>query len=261
MTVQARARIPVLLYHRIDREKDPVHRSYCIDPDVFEKQMAWLKKEGYTTISLTDLQQYYQQGGSVPERSIVLTFDDGFYCNYTRAYPILQQQEFIATIFLTTDLIRNPVPVAESKDSFLSWDEIKEMYQAGFSFQSHGCSHRPLDTISLEEVSREAHESKASIEKALRTEVKYFCYPFSRFNEAIKRIIKREGYIGACGGPPFWQDGPRDWFEIGRTEILWSDSFAQFRFKVKRGLGYYYFTKRQLGKLKKKFLMTHAHTI
>ncbi|MFQ5771086.1 MAG: hypothetical protein ACE5HX_11160, partial [bacterium] len=61
------------------------------------------------------------------------------------------------------------------------------------------------------------------------------------------------GYVGACGGPPFWRGGPQSWFEIGRTEIVWSDSMVQFRFKVQYGLGYYYYVKRQLGKLKNKF--------
>lgn len=261
MSTHARERISVLLYHRVDREKDLEYRHYCVDPDSFAQQIFWLKKEGYTTISLPDLQGHYQHGDSVPERSIVITFDDGYYCNYARAFPILQEQGFVATIFLATDLIRKPYPVVESKDSFLSWDEIKEMYRAGFSFQSHGCSHRPLDTMSLKEVTREAHQSKAQIEKGLKTEVRYFCYPFSQYNEPIKRIVRSEGYVGACGGPPFWEGGPTDWFEIGRTEILGSDSFSQFRFKVKHGLGYYYFTKRQLGKVKKKLVPIKGETI
>lgn len=256
--LQDSPRIPVLFYHRVDREKDPLFTPFCVDPDVFALQMSWLNKEGYTTISLADIQQHYQRGDSVAERSIVITFDDGYYCNYTRAFPILQEQGYVATIFLATDLIRKPIPIVESKDSFLSWDEIREMYQAGFFFQSHGCSHRQLNEITLEEVVREARESKACIENELKTEVKYFCYPFSQYNKQIKGIIKQTGYVGACGGPPFWHGGPQDWFEIGRTEILWNDSFAQFRFKVKHGLGYYYFTKRQIGKVKKKFLLTHV---
>lgn len=244
-----------MLYHRVDREADPEFRPFCVDPDMFAQQMSWLKQEGYTTISLAQLQNHYLKKTNVPEHSIVITFDDGYYCNYTRAFPTMQAFGFAGTIFLATDLIREPIPVSESRGSFISWQEIAEMHEAGFSFQSHGCSHRALTQITLDEVAYEAKTSKAMIEKKLRSEVDYFCYPWSQYNENIKRIIRETGYIGACGGPPFWEDGPKNWFEIGRTEILWDDSMSQFRFKVKHGLGYYYFTKRQIGKIKKKLTL------
>lgn len=245
----------MLLYHRVDREADPALRPFCVDPDTFAGQMAWLAGEGYKTITLPQLQQYYQHGLQVPEQPIVITFDDGYYCNYTRAFPAMRAHGFAGTIFLATDLMREPTPVVESKDSFLSWDEIREMQASGFSFQAHGCSHRPLTEISPDEVAREACESKTVIEAQLQNPVHYFCYPYSRYNEQIKRNVAQAGYAGACGGPPFWEGGPTDWFEIGRTEILWSDSFKQFRFKIKYGLGYYYFARRQLGKIKKKIAL------
>ncbi|MFQ5770496.1 MAG: polysaccharide deacetylase, partial [bacterium] len=91
MNVQDLPRIPVLLYHRLDREKDSHFRPYCVDPEKFARQMSFLKAEGYETISLEDMQRHYQFGDQVPERSIVITFDDGYYCNYTQAYPILQE--------------------------------------------------------------------------------------------------------------------------------------------------------------------------
>jgi len=252
---QFQERIPVLLYHRIDREKDANMRPFCVDPEAFSEQMAWLAQEGFETITLAQLQQHYQHGEPAPDRSIVITFDDGYYCNYTRVFPMMQAHGLAGTIFLATDLMRKPIPATESKESYLSWEEIAEMHEAGFSFQAHGCSHRALTSISLDEVAREARDSKNMIEAQLQKVVRYFCYPFSQYNTQIKSIIKEAGYAGACGGPPFWENGPEDWFEIGRTEILWSDSLTRFRFKINHGLGYYYFTKRQLGKIKKKLIL------
>lgn len=252
---KAGLRIPVLLYHRVDCESDANMRPYCVAPAHFAQQMAWLAEEGYKTIDLAHLQAHYQSGVSVPDRPIVITFDDGYYCNYSRAFPIMQQHGFAGTIFLATDLMREPGPAVESRDSFMSWPEITEMQAAGFSFQAHGCSHRALTELDLREVEREARESKATIEARLKTEVRYFCYPYSRYTEEIKSIIREAGYAGACGGPPFWEDGPHDWYEIGRTEILWSDSLTRFKFKIRYGLGYYYFARRQLGKMKRKFAL------
>lgn len=249
---ETRTRIPILLYHRIDREPDAQYRPFCVDPDVFAQQMAWLASEGFSTISLDQVQSHYTGGDPAPERPIVITFDDGYFCNYTRAFPIMRKHGFTGTIFLATDLMRQPAPVTESHESFMTWQEISEMHDAGFAFEAHGCTHRALTSISLDDVAREARESKAIIEKQLEKTVCYFCYPYSQYNARIKAIVAEAGYAGACGGPPFWQNGPSDWFEIGRTEILWSDSLAQFRFKIKHGLGYYYFSRRQLGKIKKK---------
>ena len=250
--MQSKKRIPVLLYHRIDREAEAEFRPFCVDPDAFEAQMAWLAGEGFATISLAQLQDHYTNGADVPERPIVITFDDGYFCNYSRAYPIMQKHGFAGTIFLATDLMRQPSPAVESRESFMTWQEIAEMHSAGFAFEAHGCSHRALTSISLDEVAREARESKQLIESELDKTVRYFCYPYSQYNDRIIDIIADSGYKGACGGPPFWDDGPHNWYEIGRTEILWSVNLKQFRFKIRHGLGYYYFTKRQLGKIKKK---------
>jgi hypothetical protein len=84
--------------------------------------------------------------------------------------------------------------------------------------------------------------------------VDFFCYPFSKFDREIQDVVRSCGYRGACGGPPFDANGPVDDFAIGRTEILWSDSFRQFVFKIEHGLGYYFHAKKQLGRLKRRLL-------
>lgn len=250
--MNAKRRIPVLLYHRIDQESESAQRPFCVAPEAFRWQMAWLRDNGYASVSLAALQAYYRgERVTLPERPVVITFDDGYYCNYSRAFPALQENGLTATIFLAIDLLRQSGDGREGRDGFMAWPEIAEMHAAGFAFESHGCSHQPLDTLSPAQVEAEMRESKAVIEAKLAKTVHYFCYPFGRYNEAIKAAARAAGYAGACGGPPFWQGGPDDWYEIGRTEILWGDSLAQFRFKVEHGLGYYYFLRRQLGKVKR----------
>jgi len=244
--------IPILLYHRIDRESDPEYRPYCVSPENFRQQMAWLAQQGFKTISLADYYGHHRHGKRLPRRPVIITFDDGYYCNYTRAFPILQDYGFTATIFLGINFIRDETEVREGRDAYLSWQEIRKMQQAGFEFQAHGCSHRALDTLPPDEVESEARQSRDVIRQELGTPVDFFCYPYMRYNESVKRIIHDVGYKGACGGQPYWQNGARDWFEIGRTEILWSDSLAQFKFKLKNGLGYYYFTLHKLGNIRRK---------
>jgi len=249
--------IPILYYHRIDLEDDVNYQPFCVKPSTFVRQMAWLHQNNYQSISLMDFCHYHLLQKPVPEKCFVLTFDDGYYCNYSQALPILQQYSFTATIFLAVDLIARKTPSAEGKDSFLSWTEIHLMQQAGFSFQSHGCTHRSLIDIKAAQVHSEAYQSKEHLENQLQTEVSFFCYPFSQYDESVKQIIKKAGYLGACGGVPVPPGVPIDWFEIGRTEIFWKDSFSQFRFKFKHGLSYNIFVRRNLGRIKRKLFFLH----
>jgi len=245
-------RLPVLLYHRIDGEADKNWRRFCVAPEHFAEQMAWLAGAGYHTIDLHALLDYYAQGRAVPDKALVITFDDGYFCNYSRAFPVMAKFNFTGTIFLAANLIRTAAaPPLESRHSFMSWQEIREMQAQGWSFQSHGLAHVNLTTLDAGQVWHEVSHSRALLADKLGRPVDFFCYPFAGFNPQVMAAVAAAGYRGACGGPPFYADGPVSPFAIGRTEILWQDSFMQFRFKMRQGLGYYYFTRRQLGKVKR----------
>ena len=127
------------------------------------------------------------------------------------------------------------------------------MQDHGWSFQSHGLDHLIMTEIPPAQMRREIIESRRIIAEQLGQTVDFFCYPFAGFDESVEQAVRAAGYRGACGGPPFYENGPVSHYAIGRTEILEQDSFTQFRFKIRQGLGYYYFTLRQLGKVKRVF--------
>jgi peptidoglycan/xylan/chitin deacetylase (PgdA/CDA1 family) len=252
---ESRPRIPVLLYHRVDTEADRKWRRFCVAPDNFAAQMRWLADQGFSTIHLGQLLDYYQDGFSVPPKPLVITFDDGYFCNYSRAFPILRQYGFVATVFLVCNFVRqDSAAPRESRHSFLSWPEILEMQEAGWEFHSHGLNHQRMPDLSRRELAAEIGGSKQLLAATLARPVEFFCYPFAKFNRAVQEVVRAYGYRGACGGPPFDAGGPADDFAIGRTEILWSDSLRQFVFKIQHGLNYYYYTKKRLGKLKRQLL-------
>lgn len=250
-------RIPVLLYHRIDSEADIAWRPFCVPPAKFAEQMRWLAAHGYRTIDLHALLNYYEHGAPVPENAFVITFDDGYLCNYSRAFPFMARHDFTGTIFLAGSLMRTEgTAMAESRQSFMSWHEVREMQAHGWSFQSHGLDHVKMTALNAVQLRQEIFDSRKMISGKLGRSVDFFCYPFAEFNPGIMALVQEAGYRGACGGPPFYNEGPSSPFAIGRTEILWSDSFEQFCFKIKHGLGYYYFARRQLGKVKRLLVKT-----
>ena len=106
--------VPVLNYHQVeDKDGNPL----TLWTDQFEAQMAYLAAEGYTTITIDEMMDAYEHGTPLPEKPVIITFDDGYADNYENAYPILKKYGFKATIFLIYDFT-NTYP------NYLTWDQI-----------------------------------------------------------------------------------------------------------------------------------------
>ena len=131
------AQVPILMYHHLSED---VTNSEMVSPEQFEAQIRALSEAGYTGVSFDELQGYVLRGEPLPEKPVVITFDDGYLSNYTLAYPILQKYGMKATIFA--------IGVSFGKDHYKDTDyamtphfgaaEAKEMTDSGLiSIQSH----------------------------------------------------------------------------------------------------------------------------
>ncbi len=143
--------IPVLYYHHVE-PSDP------INPDVFEAQMKYLLSKGYNSISLNELYEFMAANSMFPRKSFVLTFDDGFYCNYHYLFPILQRYKLRATIFVVSGVRKQTISLEqreqsrgypsrtgtnmESSERFATWDELNLMIASGLvQIEDHGLFH------------------------------------------------------------------------------------------------------------------------
>ena len=124
--------VPILMYHGVLEDSSRQGR-YVISPQLLESDLAVLRDRGYTTVLLRDLIDYVDGHAPLPERPIVLTFDDGYYNNYLYAYPLLRRYGMRAVI--------SPVVSWSEKFSLqdsdhavwshLTWDELREMADSG----------------------------------------------------------------------------------------------------------------------------------
>ncbi len=178
--------IPVLNYHKIDDIDNPL----AVTPAEFAEQVGYLADNGYHTITPDQLMGYLKYGRALPDKPILITFDDGYRDNYANAYPILKKHGFTATIFLVTDLVGND-------DRFLTWDEAREMHKNGFVFGSHTVSHLPLTTLDPEQIAGELAASAAEIERQLGARPRYFAYPTGAYNLKIEELVRQSGYRAA----------------------------------------------------------------
>lgn len=178
--------IPILMYHEIGHANSP----WCITPEKFEEQMAFLQEEGYTTISLSQLQEKISQNQPVLQKSVVITFDDGRKGVYTHAFPILQRFSFTATIYIVSSWVEGKdIPSEEQFSEFLDWQELQMLAPAGFEIGSHSFSHTNLTTLSEPEVLHHLQLAEEAIQQQIQRKVQHFSYPYGAYNEGVLKIV------------------------------------------------------------------------
>lgn len=188
--------IPVLTYHSISYEKgNPIR----MPKEQFEKEMKYLKENNYYTLSLDELYDYFVNKKPIPEKSIVLTFDDGYRDNYINAYPILKKYNFKAAIFVITDMV--------DKESFyLTSNQLKELQKNGIDIESHTATHENLSELSFDAQLKELNTSKNYLENLLSKKIKYLAYPCGEYSDDTLKAVKEAGYIMAFTTAGRWSD-------------------------------------------------------
>jgi len=218
--------VAILMYHSIDNNDV----FFTVKPEDFAKQMKCLKEKNYQVISLTKLVEFLESGEELPQKTAILTFDDGFQDNYTNAYPILKKYNFPATIFLATGLIGQEVITSQGSLSLLNWLQIGEMHQSDLiDFEPHTVNHLKLDQIDLIKAETEIKESKRIIEERLNKKCYFFAYPRGCYNQQIIEILKNNGFKAARTvetGKIKKGDNP---FKLKRISVNSTTSFIQFK--------------------------------
>ena len=180
------AGIPVLTYHHIGDGAE----WYYVSAADFELQMKYLQQLGYTPVSVTELSEGLSGRRSLPSRSIVITFDDGYEDNYLSALPILEKLGMRATFFVVTGRMGQP--------GYMKWQQAKEMGEHGMEVGSHTVNHYTLNEINLKELERELLVSRLMLENNVPAAAPIFANPFGETAPAVVELLGRTGYAAAC---------------------------------------------------------------
>ncbi len=214
-------RVPILTYHSIDNSDSVI----SIDTTIFKDQMRFLKDYSFNVISLNEVVMRIRKRLPFAEKSIAITFDDGFKNVFSDAFPVLKEYGFNATVFLTTNYcerLKNwpGQPAFIKAQHLLSWMNIKEMSQSGIQFGAHTHNHPSLTKIPIKDAENEILLSKKIIEDKLQEEINSFAYPYGDFNTNIVNIVNQH-FTGACSTKLAIANSKSNPFILERVDVFY----------------------------------------
>ena len=184
------AKIPIIMYHDITAVKDV---DWDVTPEELEKHFQTLQEGGYTPITMDRMVNHLRTGAQLPEKPVLLTFDDNYIGQYKYAFPLLQKYSYPAVWSVHTKFVGTA-----GKKPKATWDQLREMQKSGLiTVASHTVNHLNMKNLSNAEIEREVSESKKVLEKELGIEIDYFTYPEGDFTERAKDKVKDVGYKAA----------------------------------------------------------------
>ena len=181
--------LPVLMYHHvepIDLAKANKRTGLDVPPEMFRSQMEYLNKNGYQSITPSDLVNFFDNGTPMPSKPILITFDDGYVDNGDLAFPIMRELGIKGTIYIPTGLMEN--------FNYLTWAKINEMQSSGMiNFGNHTWSHLNVGK-NQEIVTKEISTADKQLIDYGLNQVKTFAYPYGLQTKFAENLLSSMGY-------------------------------------------------------------------
>ena len=198
-------KIPILMYHSVS---DPERANqqlwpFAVSPRLFDEHMKYLYEHDYASLTVTQLiTMLYHDRQSLPERPVVVTFDDGFADFFVNALPVLKRYNLVATLYIPTAFVGSTSRwlwrEKEAAHAILTWDQIVEINAQGIECGGHSHTHPQLDLLPLSAARREIWQNKELLEQRLGQRIASFAYPHGYHSVALQRIVEEAGYTSAC---------------------------------------------------------------
>lgn len=210
--------VPILMYHYI-RPAPSIYSDYLgyklsVTPADFKAQMDWLSVNGYHPVDFNDLRSYFAGRVMLPNKPVVITFDDGYIDLYTTAYPILKSYKFKAVAYIVTGFVDQP--------RYVSGAQVIEMDHNGIEIASHTVSHANLANTSLYWATYQLTASRTWLQQLVGHSVVDFAYPSGKYSAIVVGALQSTGYDTAVT-------------EVGGTTHSRADRYLWTRVRVGGG--------------------------
>jgi peptidoglycan/xylan/chitin deacetylase (PgdA/CDA1 family) len=232
------SKLPILMYHNVGPQ--PLEDPHCLTvaPAEFDGQMRYLVNHGYQTIWPSDWLSARREGKPLPERPIVLTFDDGYADLVEHAFPVLRRHGLKAAVYIVTRRLGLTNTWDEGVEGYrvmplMSSDQIRRWADQGIEFGSHTRTHPHLNSLSEERFADEIEGSKDDLESLLGADVLSFAYPYGEGGEngVIRKHVSRVYQLAFSTSRGFDRIDTNP-FQLRRFMILPGDTLLEFERKV-----------------------------
>lgn len=199
--------IPIVMYHHIEPDESLLN-DFIVTQNKLEEDLKKIRSLGYNTISYEELHDFVNNGTHLPEKPIIITFDDGYESNYKYLYPLLKKYNMKATIAIIGNMVGKDMYDNKSTYKHFSYDEAKEMYNSGLvEIQTHTYNlHNINERIGVRMKEGEEEETykklfyedietaKRELEENVGNKSFVFTYPYGAYDELTEAILKELGF-------------------------------------------------------------------
>lgn len=184
--------VPMLIYHHIqplDEANSLGHAQLTVDSGIFDEQMNYLVSNGYHTISSDQVVTALINHQQLPEKSIVITLDDGYDDVYNYAYGIAKKYNIVLDLMIPSGLVNNA--------GYLTWDQLKEMSENNLiHVYNHTWSHAALGDADRAQIEQEVMTANSQLEATLNKKINIFSYPYGSYGTTVIDFLKERGFVG-----------------------------------------------------------------
>ncbi len=236
-------RLPVLMYHSIGPLRDGFSIYLTVSPELFERQLQWIRKHGYTPIRVADWVAYQRDGKPLPEKPILLTFDDAYRDLAEFGLPLLRKYGYTGTVFVVTDEIGGTntwdLHLGLTEQPLMSEEQIRLWSQQGIEFGAHTRTHADLTTATPEAIAEEMRGSRKRLEEILGVPVTALAYPYGYYTEQVAEIA-RQHFDAALTCDLGMNSIATDLLHLQRCEVVPFSSWGEMRSMVTFGFNAFY---------------------
>lgn len=224
-------RVPVLLYHCVAERVDPRFAEWTVSPEQFAAQMRMVAESGREALTVSEYCARVARNATLPPRTVVITFDDGFADFHDAAWPVLRAHGLAATVYITTGCVGYTsdwlTSVGEGGRPMMGWDQIAALTADGVECGAHGERHVELDTLPARIGRAEIERSRDALSEVIGS-VRSFAYPHGYHHAGIRRLVRDAGFRSACAVGDRLADPVGDPFAIPRLVVRPSLSLECF---------------------------------
>jgi len=234
----------ILMYHMVrEHITNAKFNKLRVKPAEFEKQIKWMKEQGFHFVTMRELQENW---GNHPEKTVAVTFDDGYLDNLTNAFPILDKYQAKATIYIVVDRHDRDWSTYKKahhdsgelmQEPKLNDEQVKLLALSGLvEIGSHTVTHANLDKLNDEQCFMELLESKKQLERLIHQPVESFAYPFGIYSQRDADLAKQAGYKTAVTTKEGIDSENYDFFQLQRIKISGKDSMKIVKRRLECGI-------------------------